>query len=78
VVLVAFGGSMRRLFPRRTDEVVQPGGTMALTMTKTSTNHHNRMIPPSRQHKARWKQLRLQIWPISFKYLRSPLPPHAQ
>jgi hypothetical protein len=50
---------------------------MAVTMTRMSTDHHNHMIPPSRQHKAQQKQLRLQILPISFKYLPSPLFPHA-
>ncbi len=51
---------------------------MAVTTMRMSTDRHNRMIPLSRQHKAWRKRLRLQIWPISFKYFPSPLLPHAQ
>ncbi len=43
-------------------------------MTRTSIDRHSRTVPLSCQHKVRWKQLRFQIWPNSFRYLLSPLP----
>ncbi|CAK9276800.1 unnamed protein product [Sphagnum jensenii] len=64
---------MQRSLPGRIDKVTRPG---------SDGGHNDKDIhrlpqlhdPPSRQHKVRWKRLRLQIWPISFRYLPSPLP----